>query len=658
MNQWLGKVNRTHFLNQDFEIVLIGDRKSLDGPFLSNLLGNCRRTSCRSITGTVFVNRCLIVYGVRVSAYFVPALSDASGYKDEDYTKEIQAIMWCANLVIFCVDMSDTRLRGSVLRTFQQLKTDWSRTVVVLTFADALPIIMRHWEDPDFPKGQYFNTKLAEWTRELKAMLERVGVPQQLVAKMKFYPSANEPAELLPNGEPWLAPLSLAIMDMLSPRVKKEFLEEHAMLFSASVTEQPATLSPTDAAAEALMTVGVHVTTEVQSSSMGDLQASSAPRVLTEDQSQSIRAALCKLRKDCPVFGVLMIGRTGVGKSTLINNLLGKAVASVGHTLKSETPTVNPHEGTVEGVPIVVYDTPGLGDIKGEEEEQKHLDIMKALLARGKIHLIVYCFQMNETLMKSSHVGTLRKYHQIGVDWERSVIALTFADALYVPKSDRKLPGFKMSHFFDERLAFWELELKKELVAKVGVPADVVEQLKVYPTTPLPKDRLPNTNQWYVPLWLHIVEILPPAATVRFVDIHRCNICDEQTPFLSKRPKTEVNLSRGQMSQFVGAIGAAIEAAGISRIEQPPPTSEYAEMEVSLPREDNLLAVTSEAYKTVTKEDVYALALLMSVLKSAEDSHAPPEQACQSASEDRQRQNVTCCYLCCVCRRTAAPTDT
>ena len=218
-----------------------------------------------------------------------------------------------------------------------------------------------------------------------------------------------------------------------------------------------------------------------------------------------------------------------------------------------------------------------------------------------------------------------------------------------MPNSDRKRPCFKMSDFFDERLAFWEIELKKELVAKVGVPADVVEQLKVYPTTPLPKDRLPNTNQWYVPLWLHIVEILPPAATVRFVGIHRGNICDEQTPFLRKRPKTAVNLSRGQMSQFVGAIGAAIEAAGIGRIEQPPPTSEHAQMEVSLPIEDNLLAVTSEASKTVTKEDVYAH--LMSVSKSAEDSHTPPEQACQSASVDRQRQTVICCY--CVCRGTA-----
>ena len=68
-----------------------------------------------------------------------------------------------------------------------------------------------------------------------------------------------------------------------------------------------------------------------------------------------------------------MIGRTGVGKSTFINNLLGQELAKVGYTLQSETTTVYPHEDSVEGVPIVVYDTPGLGDVKDEEDESKQL---------------------------------------------------------------------------------------------------------------------------------------------------------------------------------------------------------------------------------------------------------------------------------------------
>ena len=134
------------------------------------------------------------------------------------------------------------------------------------------------------------------------------------------------PEDLLPNGEPWLA-----------PEKKAECLKKHATLLLPTVAaaeEQPATLSQTiNAAAESLVTLGVSETTEVQSSS--DLQASSASSLFSEDQSQCIRTTLSKLRKNCPVFRVLVIGRTGVGKYTL-NNLLGKEVASVGHTLKSE----------------------------------------------------------------------------------------------------------------------------------------------------------------------------------------------------------------------------------------------------------------------------------------------------------------------------------
>ncbi len=562
MDQWLGKSWSKH-RKEDFEMVLIGDRASLTGPFLSNILGEYREFECGGRTCCVRSPRCFDVDGVRVTAHLVPALSDAVGYKDEEYVKKIQAVLVSAHLVIYCVDMSDTRLRGSVLRTFQELKTDWSRIIIVLTFADALPALIRHRNNPNFPKGHHFDARLAEWKMELKAMLRIVGVQQEVVARINVYPCVHEPKDVLPNGEPWLAPLSLAIMEVLTPKKREGLFVQECATALPSVTDaarQSATQTVTTAA-ETSMRLGVGEVTEVQSNGKNDFKIFAASSLLTEDQSKSIREALSKLRKDCPILGVLVIGRTGAGKSTLINNLLGKEVVSVGHTLKTETPMVNPHEYLVEGVPIVVYDTPGLGDIKGKEDEEKHLDIMKALLARRKIHLVVYCFQMNKTIVKSSHIGPLCKYHQIGVDWEKSVIALTFADALYVSKSEQELPHFRMSSYFEDKLAFWKAKLKQELIEVVGVNSDVIAQLKICPTTPVPKDQLPNGNPWYVPFWLHIVEILSPAATLRFLDIHKKNICDEETPPLSKRAKVEVSLVKEDRNQFAVTVVATIEAA-------------------------------------------------------------------------------------------------
>ena len=626
MSQWLGKVQWDRdFLSQDLEIVLIGDRRSLDSPLLRNLLGKYRATSKTSLsasTSTRDSTKFLIVDKVKVRVHLVPTLSDATGYKDEGYILRVQPKVNSAHLVIYCVDMSDTRLRGSVLRTLQKVKMDMSRTVMVLTFADALPALMRHWESPNFPKCQYFNSKLTEWTTELKAMLRHVGVDQEVVAKMKVYPSANEPDELLPNGDPWLAPLSLAIMGIVAPRQKEAFLEEHAMLFPSSAGQQLPPLSLTDAAAEALATLHVRGRSVVQFSSVSDLHTLS---VLSEDQSRSINAALRKLREDCPVFGILVVGRTGVGKSTLINNLLGREVATVGHRLQSETPEVYAHEYSVEGVAVVVYDTPGLGDVEGEQRERKHLEIMKNLLARGKIHLVVYCFQMNETMVKSSLLGTLQKYHAIGVDWGRSMIALTFADALYVPKRDQKHPGFKMSSFFKERLDFWQSELRQELVKTVGVHQEVVKELKICPTTPVPKDPLPNGSRWYVPLWLDIVDILPPEATVRFVDMHRGNICDTQTLPLRNDPNVEVNLDGEDMIRFASRFATAIKG-GYN--EPMPSQSGHARVEV------HFVVIT-------TARDIQGIYQLTEQMHPSESERCP-QRRCQPTERIHPSESERC----------------
>uniref|UniRef100_A0A1X7TP73 AIG1-type G domain-containing protein n=1 Tax=Amphimedon queenslandica TaxID=400682 RepID=A0A1X7TP73_AMPQE len=194
---------------------------------------------------------------------------------------------------------------------------------------------------------------------------------------------------------------------------------------------------------------------------------------------------------------ILVIGRSRVGKSTLINAMFGRDVVEVGHGADLSTTEVHNYVGNFKGVTINIYDTPGFRDTKGRREHDILLDIAK----RGQFDLILICTKLEDKNDQYCNFPALASYFHQDM-WKRTVVVLTFANHFITLECVKKQPDLEeeikktIDSHKDHLMTSLSRSISKEVLE--GIPF-CLAGLK-------DKRELPTVDDWLKELWCMCVD--------------------------------------------------------------------------------------------------------------------------------------------------------
>lgn len=193
---------------------------------------------------------------------------------------------------------------------------------------------------------------------------------------------------------------------------------------------------------------------------------------------------------------VLITGRVGMGKSTLINSILElkKVVAKVGNTGDAVTTEVKKYSfRTTDGSDntITLIDSPGLRHFSDRNNRGFYDNLFEDMMIEGEnTNIVFYCRKMTDQRFEEDELITIRQlFHTFGPHfWERVVIVLTFANLeTYDELSDDEDDSddidweARAKERFTESLKQRSQELKNNLIVHIPMPPDVVDQIRVVP---------------------------------------------------------------------------------------------------------------------------------------------------------------------------------
>ena len=195
---------------------------------------------------------------------------------------------------------------------------------------------------------------------------------------------------------------------------------------------------------------------------------------------------------------ILVAGKSGSGKSVIINGIIGDNVTEEDNSFDAPTHKVQQYMRKVRGVSMKIFDH---SDIEDESDEQVK-SLQNELQECKNFNLVLYAIRMTDMRVHAEDTEAMKILTKtLGIDiWNKAMFMMTYANEVRYPEDP--FNALETKKYYNKQLQNWKNMLPTVVEERAKVPAQIARNIPIIPTGYYKTRDLPEANYWFSRLYM------------------------------------------------------------------------------------------------------------------------------------------------------------